>query len=121
MAEAPPGTLEVTTVVVVVPALVVLVVVVVVPALVVLVVLVVVILLVLVVLVLVLLVLVVLALVEVVVTGAAPGRHWEYQSFWYTQELPEVQQVAPDQPMPPHWTLYGRVSRALVTGPEGHV
>lgn len=39
------------------------------------------------------------------------GRHWEYQSFCFTQALPEVQQVGPLQPLPPHWVLYHRVRR----------
>lgn len=57
-----------------------------------------------------LLVLVVLALlvdveVDVVVTWLL-GRHCEYQSFCFTQVLPEVQQVAPVQPLPPHWALW---------------
>jgi hypothetical protein len=30
------------------------------------------------------------------------GKHWEYQGFWATQVLPDAQQVAPDQPLPPH-------------------
>ena len=61
------------------------------------------------------LVLVALEVVEVVVTWL-PGRHCEYQSFWYTQTLPDVQQVAPDHPMPPHWTLKRPVNRVLIPG-----
>ncbi len=40
--------------------------------------------------------------VVLAVVVSAPGRHWLYQSFWYTQWLPETQVVAPVQPMPPH-------------------
>jgi len=40
----------------------------------------------------------------VVVGGfVEPGRHCEYQSFWYVQVQPETQVVAPVQPIPPHW------------------
>lgn len=56
------------------------------------------------------LVLVLVGLVEVEgtlgVVTAAPGMHWEYQSFCLTQADPEAQQVEPCQPLPPHWVLH---------------
>lgn len=40
--------------------------------------------------------------VEVADGAAAPGMHWLYHSLVTTQLLPEAQQVAPVQPLPPH-------------------
>lgn len=41
----------------------------------------------------------------VVVCCWLPGRHWEYQSLILLQDEPDWQQVAPVQPLPPHWVL----------------
>jgi len=59
--------------------------------------------------------LLVLLLLDVVDTIAEVGtwllgRHCEYHGFWATQVLPEAQQVAPLQPLPPHWLLHIPVS-----------
>ena len=42
---------------------------------------------------------------EVVDVTWLPGRHCEYQSFWKEQTFPDVQQVGPENPFPPHWAL----------------